>query len=432
MVNLQRFLVMEFFKMLKKKIKYNDKISSWKLHTLSIICVVFIMLLIIFSKTAVNSAVKGMDLWFNIVFPSIFPFLVATEILSNTNFIKTLGVLLEPVMRPLFNAPGCASFPFAVGITSGYPVGAKVIANMKENGLINSRIAERLLAFCNNSSPLFIMGAVSIGMLKMPDMGPLLYICHIAAGITIGFIFRFYKLDKKNMLNKKSSGNYKSSDMLLINNNYSLNNLGSLLTNAVKNSVTSLLMVGGFIILFSVIINLLIETGIIVNLINVFYPILKYTGLSKEFFISLFSGFIEITTGLKMLSGLSDIPLNIRLAAISAVLGWGGISVHMQIYSVISNTNLSIKPYLIGKFLQSLISAFYTLIGFKIATAIPQPAASVLEYFSINVKELTSWDRYFFASCRHLSLLLLFFMSFIIVVIALSLIKHLLNKFLRA
>lgn len=276
------------------------------------------------------------------------------------------------------------------------------------------------------------MGAVSIGMLKMPDMGPLLYICHIAAGITIGFIFRFYKLDKKNMLNKKSSGNYKSSDMLLINNNYSLNNLGSLLTNAVKNSVTSLLMVGGFIILFSVIINLLIETGIIVNLINVFYPILKYTGLSKEFFISLFSGFIEITTGLKMLSGLSDIPLNIRLAAISAVLGWGGISVHMQIYSVISNTNLSIKPYLIGKFLQSLISAFYTLIGFKIATAIPQPAASVLEYFSINVKELTSWDRYFFASCRHLSLLLLFFMSFIIVVIALSLIKHLLNKFLRA
>lgn len=417
------------------KYKYNNINSSWKLHILSILCVLFIVLLVIFSKTAVSSAIVGIDLWFNIVFPSIFPFLVATDILSNTNFIRAVGVLLEPVMRPLFNAPGCASFPFAVGITSGYPVGAKVIANIKENGLINRKMAERLLAFCNNSSPLFIMGAVSVGMLKMPQIGPLLFICHIAAGISIGILFRFYRFDKKKKsttvkinARKKNNSDYISTYTF---SNNSSKNFGNLITNAVKNSVTSLLIIGGFIILFSVIINLLIETGIIGSLINMFYPILKYTGLPKEFFVSLSSGFIEITTGLKMLSSLDNIPLNIRLTAVSAILGWGGISVHMQIYSVVSNSGISIKPYLIGKFMQSIISAFYTFIGLKVINIIPQPVASILGYFSINGKELASWNQYFLISCRYLSLSLLFFMSFIIVAIAMSLIKHLFSKIHR-
>lgn len=84
-------------------------------------CITFILLLIIFSHTAVESASKGINLWLNIVFPSLFPFFVASEILYRTGFIKSLGILLEPIMRPLFNVPGCGSFALAMGITSGYP-----------------------------------------------------------------------------------------------------------------------------------------------------------------------------------------------------------------------------------------------------------------------------------------------------------------------
>ena len=84
-------------------------------------CITFILLLIIFSHTAVESASKGINLWLNVVFPSLFPFFVASEILNRTGFIKSVGILLEPIMRPLFNVPGCGSFALAMGVTSGYP-----------------------------------------------------------------------------------------------------------------------------------------------------------------------------------------------------------------------------------------------------------------------------------------------------------------------
>ncbi len=84
-------------------------------------CIIFIIILILFSKTAVSSALKGINLWLYVVFPSLFPFFVATEILNRTGFVKAFGILLEPIMRPLFNVPGCSSFAVAMGITSGYP-----------------------------------------------------------------------------------------------------------------------------------------------------------------------------------------------------------------------------------------------------------------------------------------------------------------------
>ncbi|NMB96688.1 MAG: sporulation integral membrane protein YlbJ [Clostridiaceae bacterium] len=420
--------------MLKKTLKHNHESSSWKLHILPVLCIAFIASLLLFSKVAVNSAIKGIDLWLNVVFPCIFPFLVASEILSSTNFIKAVGVILEPVMQPIFNAPGCASFPLALGITSGYPVGAKVITSMKENKLISCKVAERLLAFCNNSSPLFIMGAVSVGMLKMPQTGALLLICHIAAGISVGIIYKFHNYDKKKKSTSTFSNYFRTKkipDNTSANISANINpltDLGNLLTNAVKNAVTSLLTIGGFIIIFSVIINLLIETGIIEVLINLFYPVLKYTRLPKEFFVCLSSGFIEITTGLKMLSSLENISFNVRLTAVSAILGWGGISVHMQIYSIINNSKLSIKPYLIGKLMQSVISAFYTLLALKVMGKISQPTASIFGYFSINTRELTTWYQYFLNSCKHLTILILFFLFLIIIAIIMSLIKHFLEK----
>ncbi len=88
---------------------------------LPFVCITFILLLVIFSDTAVESAAKGIVLWLNVVFPSLFPFFVASEILYRTGFIKSLGILLEPIMRPVFNVPGCGSFALAMGVTSGYP-----------------------------------------------------------------------------------------------------------------------------------------------------------------------------------------------------------------------------------------------------------------------------------------------------------------------
>ena len=169
-----------------------SKVINLRSLILPATCMVFILLLIMFSDTAVKSASNGIQLWLGVVFPSLFPFFVVSEILNKTRFINALGVLLEPVMRPLFNVPGCASFALAMGITSGYPVGAKITAGMREENLLTKTESERLLSFTNNSGPLFIVGAVAVGMFKMPELGLLLLTCHILASITVGIIFRFY------------------------------------------------------------------------------------------------------------------------------------------------------------------------------------------------------------------------------------------------
>ncbi len=99
------------------------KVIKLKKLAFPLVCTAFIICLIGFSKTSVAAAARGLNLWLEIVFPSLFPFFVASNLLNGTGFVRAMGILLEPVMRPLFNIPGCGSFAFAMGISSGYPTG---------------------------------------------------------------------------------------------------------------------------------------------------------------------------------------------------------------------------------------------------------------------------------------------------------------------
>ncbi|MEN6313671.1 MAG: nucleoside recognition domain-containing protein, partial [Clostridiaceae bacterium] len=170
-----------------------SKVIYIKLLSVPALCLLFILCLILLSDAAVKSALDGMRLWAGVVVPSLFPFFAAAEIMNSSGFIRASGLLLEPVMRPLFNVPGCGSFALVMGILSGYPVGAKITCDLKNNGELDKVEAERLLAFTNNSGPLFIIGAVGTGMYGSPRLGIFIYICHLLACITVGFIFRFYK-----------------------------------------------------------------------------------------------------------------------------------------------------------------------------------------------------------------------------------------------
>ena len=122
-----------------------------RLFSVTALCIIFILCLILLSNTAVKAAMNGLVLWAGVVVPSLFPFFVSAEILNSTGFIRASGVLLEPVMRPLFNVPGCGSFALALGVTSGYPVGAKITCDFRSKGDLTRIEAERLLAFTNNS-----------------------------------------------------------------------------------------------------------------------------------------------------------------------------------------------------------------------------------------------------------------------------------------
>ena len=391
---------------------YNFKPTSviyLKRLLLPLVCVIFILFLILFSNTAVDSASKGINLWLNVVFPSLFPFFVASEILYRTGFIKSLGILLEPIMRPLFNVPGCGSFALAMGITSGYPVGAKLTANMREEKLLTKTESERLLSFTNNSGPLFIVGAVAVGMFNNPKIGFVLLFCHILACITVGILFRFYGR-KENTVKKTENNKVLKKFKKELANTKSVN-IGEILGDSIRSSINTILAIGGFIILFSVIINLLLETGIIniaATLLSILFPL---KGISREVIAPVLSGFFEITTGINMISKLEGISFAQQLSAISLILGWAGLSVHFQVYSIISKTDISIKPYLIGKFMHGLFAAIYVWIFMNFSFMADLESQSVFGYFTYN----SDWTcfNYFIKSTKNVivSLLVLTLMA---------------------
>ena len=162
------------------------------------ICIcLFTIFLLIFSNANLSSAKNGLVLWATSVVPSLLPFFIATELLKYTNVIPYLGKLLEKIMRPVFKCPGEGSFPFIMGIISGYPMGAKIVSEFKVNGICTEEEAERMLAFTNNSGPLFIIGTVGVGMFKNTSIGVLLFTTHILACLTVGFLFRWWKRGKR-------------------------------------------------------------------------------------------------------------------------------------------------------------------------------------------------------------------------------------------
>ncbi len=130
---------------------------SIRKNILPCIFVIIAICLVAFSKSNLTAATNGLTLWATCVVPSLFPFFVITNLLSHTKVVDFTGKLLDKLMRPLFNVPGIGGFAFVMGLISGYPVGAKIVSDFREKGLVTKDEGERLLTFTNNSrSPFHI------------------------------------------------------------------------------------------------------------------------------------------------------------------------------------------------------------------------------------------------------------------------------------
>ena len=311
-----------------------------------IICL-FLLFLLLYSKNNLEAAKSGLLLWANSILPSLLPFFIATELLGYTNIVSFLGRLLNKLMRPFFNVPGEGAFALIMGIISGYPVGAKIVANLKAQKLCTDIEAERLIAFTNNSGPLFIIGTVGVGLFSNASLGLLMFFCHILACLTVGFIFRWWGISKEQ---KK-----RTSDYVLNPPTLSFCNLGEVLSKSIINSINTILMIGGFVVLFSIIISIF-KTS---NVLNLFANILSFVGIPEHFTLSLISGFIEVTNGILYVSSLNFCSIKFKLILSSFILGFGGFSVLLQVLSITSKAKIPIKPYFIGKLLQAFFSAFY-------------------------------------------------------------------------
>ncbi len=373
----------------------------------------FTVAMIIQPATVYKGAVSGLSIWWNIVFPSLLPFFIASELLMSFGLVKFMGVMLEPIMRPLFNVPGCGSFVFCVGYTSGYPISAMITARLRSEGLCTKFEAERLVSFTSNSSPLFLIIAVSVGMFGKPELAAIIAGSHYLANISVGLLLRFYG---SNDPEKSVQHSYKQRHIFYI----ALKELtaawekekrpvGKIIGDATVNSINNLIAIGGFITLFSVLIRLLTEVGFIGQLSHLFGVLLLPLGLSSNLLSPISSGIFELTIGTKMASEASA-PLLQQLMAASAILGWSGLSAQTQVISMLSDTDIRITPYILSRIAQAVLAALYTALFFgpamPMALKLTVPAVATLDKIQGTAPSLMA-----------LQLLGIFFLSLLILIL---------------
>ena len=304
--------------------------------------------LIRFPQESVEAALDGLSISFNVIIPSLFPFFVLSTLMVRLGLTRYFGRALEPIMRPLFHVSGASASAFVLGFVGGYPVGAKTAVSLYESGQIPKVEAERLLAFSNNSGPAFILGVVGVGIFASSRVGLMLYAAHALASILVGILFRRWgaRSDKSNAVGSPRTWGEPIQAV-----RFSQAFVGS-----VTGSFQATLNICGFVTFFTVFIRLLFLSGVIPAAAGLLGALFAQFGLDADWASMLLIGLIELSSGVWSLRDVAGyMPSAIAMAAF--MLGWAGLSVHCQVLSFIGGSGLSVRSYILGKFLHGGISA---------------------------------------------------------------------------
>lgn len=325
--------------------------------------------LIVFSEHGYHATVSAMKLFFEVVFPSLLPFFIISDVLLATGMVHYLGVYFEPLMRPLFNVPGVGSFVFSMGLAAGYPMDAVLTAKFRKQGLCTKTEGERLLSFSNSADPLFIFGAVAVGMFGQPALGVVLALAHYSSVLMVGLTFRFYKFRSDTRKTPESgmvvrSIHRRALDALMRGRADDGRSLGKVLNEAISESIGTLFMIMSFMVLFSVLIRVLGATGLMAVLTVPVGTLFHVIGLSHNLVGPAIQGLFEIDLGSAAAAKASASLLD-QLIVVSGIIAWSGLSVHGQVATVLSDTDISMKPYFVARALHAVYAGIMTVVFYR-------------------------------------------------------------------
>lgn len=290
-----------------------------------IVPITFVLIFMIFllsnPKEAVKGAVKGLVMCSDIVIPSLFPFSVCVLFLYKAGMFNFFKRKVSRLSRALFGLNGECLSIFIMSLLGGYPIGAILIENAYSENNISKRNAENMLTYCVNSGPAFIIIGIGNGIFMDVKVGFLLYASNFLASLSLALLlkrfFTYQHIEK--------------------NTTYSAN-LSDTFVKTTAQASGSMITICSFVVLFSTIVSAVLAIPFEMN--------------------RLIASFLEITNGCVI------IGKNIYL--LSFLLGFGGLSIHFQILSVLKSLKPSYIKFLLGRVIHGFLSLFYTYILFKI------------------------------------------------------------------
>ncbi|ALP37666.1 sporulation integral membrane protein YlbJ [Paenibacillus sp. IHB B 3084] len=374
----------------------------YRRYSLPLLILMLLFLFILMAahpQSSLNAGLRGLAIWWDVLFPSLFPFFVISELLLGFGIVHFIGALLDPLMQPLFRVPGCGGFVAAVSCASGYPIGAKLTAKLWEQKWITRIEGERLVAFTTSSDPIFLIGAVSVGFFHQPEIAVVLGAAHYGGVLIIGLLMRFHGSGSGNAdthgkrpqsaateagghtgqhtpasltvaPNAKSDTSSVQQRGRLRQAIYAMHTarledgrpFGELLRQAIASSLRLIIVVGGLVVFFCVILEALTNSGLMSGLRLLTASLLSACGLPPTLTDSIVGGIFEVTLGAQAAGEATGAALPFKVAAAAFVLSWGGLSVHAQVASILNTTNLRYLPFLLARAAHGIISALLALV----------------------------------------------------------------------
>ena len=284
---------------------------------------VLALLLLTCGNTAAQGVRDGISLCLASVIPALFPFFVAAQLLTALGAAEVLGRAAGPLFRRLFGIDGAGAAAFLLGLIGGYPVGAKAAGGLVRQGFLSPEDGARLLTFCNNAGPAFILGIVGNGVFHSSRAGVWLYLLHAASATAVGLLLC-------RAGGRKPPAVPRTAPAVPVKKPTA--SLAAAFIEAVQSGVRAMAGVCGFVIFFLVLLRL--AEGALGSL-----PPLA-------------AGLLELTNGILRLT-----PDRRGFITAAGLLGWGGLSVHGQTAAVLGGSGISLRRYLPAKTLQGALSA---------------------------------------------------------------------------
>ncbi len=310
--------------------------------------------LLLFSEDALQGGRDGIALCVQTVIPSLYPFFAVSSMMVTLGFADKLGRLAQGIMRPLFSLSGACSLPVILGLISGSPSGVRSCVELCSRGIISKDDAERVVGFCNNCGPAFIIGMVGGTLFSSVRLGVYLYAVHIFSSLAFGIM--------TGALNRETRGSAEKCS------NARTVGFARAFTDSVTGAWASILTVCAFVIFFSVMISVLRGSGVLGAAAAALGKMLHR---DSSTILQVLTGFFEMTAGV---AGVDGSSLKTMLVTTSFTLGWSGLSSLFQALAVMSGSGLSPKRLIVGKLFQGLCSALVTYLTADIAIAKFVPA----------------------------------------------------------
>jgi sporulation integral membrane protein YlbJ len=347
------------------KFSFQDRKFTFLIGALAILTVVSVLT---YPAQTLEASTLGLRIWWNMVFPALLPFFILCDIVITYGFAHALGALIDPLLRRLLRLPGIAGWSILSGALAGSPAGVEAVVQLRQAGRIDQITGERITMMSHYANPIFMITIVAVAFLQRPDLAFFICMVHYLSALGIAIVFRNYLLASRKSASReiyftpRLSMWSRVAIAILEARQIDQRSFGQLLGDAVFGSLQKLMMIGGTIMMFSVLLKLVSVTGISSLLVHILEWFIQSDSMLISRVDTFIAGITEVHMGIYSVTQLGQLSIVWKTAMLCGMMGWGGLAVHLQVRALLHATDIRYTPFLLARMVQGFLSMLLVIL----------------------------------------------------------------------